>query len=73
MKCRSLRAGGTFGPSTIPASFVRGRCEEGNSGQFPQLQKYEKAITRVPASRLLRIARVLEVPIDRFFEEVDEK
>ena len=41
--------------------------------RFQQLQKYEKAVNRVPASRLMRIARVLEVPIDCFFEEVREK
>jgi transcriptional regulator with XRE-family HTH domain len=37
--------------------------------RFQQLQKYEGAVNRVPASRLFRIARVLEVPIGHFFEE----
>jgi transcriptional regulator with XRE-family HTH domain len=30
---------------------------------FQQLQKYENAANRVPASRLIRIARVLNVPV----------
>ena len=34
---------------------------------FQQVQKYENAANRVPASRLIRIARVLAVPVDAFF------
>lgn len=34
---------------------------------FQQVQKYENATNRVPASRLSHIARVLDVPIDAFF------
>ena len=36
---------------------------------FQQLQKYEKGHNRISASRLLGIARELNVPIDFFFEE----
>lgn len=35
---------------------------------FQQVQKYEKGVNRVGASRLLRIAEVLEVPVSFFFE-----
>ena len=35
---------------------------------FQQVQKYEKGINRIAASRLFDIARALEVPITRFFE-----
>jgi transcriptional regulator with XRE-family HTH domain len=34
---------------------------------FQQVQKYEKGTNRVGASRLTRIAKVLEVPISAFF------
>jgi transcriptional regulator with XRE-family HTH domain len=35
---------------------------------FQQLQKYEKGINRVSASRLLRIAQVLDRPITLFYD-----
>lgn len=39
---------------------------------FQALQKYEAGENRVSASALLRIARVLEMPISYFFEDLDE-
>jgi transcriptional regulator with XRE-family HTH domain len=36
---------------------------------FQQVQKYEKGVNRIGASRLFQIARVLDVPIQFFFEE----
>lgn len=36
---------------------------------FQQVQKYEKGVNRVGASRLQRIAEVLNAPISFFFEE----
>ncbi len=35
---------------------------------FQQVQKYEKGINRVGSGRLLRIARIFEVPIASFYE-----
>jgi transcriptional regulator with XRE-family HTH domain len=35
---------------------------------FQQVQKYEKGINRIAASRLFDIAAALEVPISNFFE-----
>jgi transcriptional regulator with XRE-family HTH domain len=35
---------------------------------FQQLQKYERGADRISASRLLRLARALNVPIPAFFE-----
>lgn len=35
---------------------------------FQQVQKYEKGVNRVGASRLLHIARILDVGIEFFFE-----
>ncbi|WP_085026069.1 helix-turn-helix domain-containing protein [Ensifer aridi] len=37
---------------------------------FQQVQKYEKGINRVGASRLQQIAEALEVPVSYFFEDV---
>lgn len=36
---------------------------------FQQIQKYEKGTNRIGASRLYQISRILEVPIQFFFEE----
>ena len=38
---------------------------------FQQVQKYEKGLNRVGASRLWDISRVLEVPMGFFFEDMD--
>ena len=39
---------------------------------FQQVQKYEKAANRISASRLWEIAKILEVPVIQFFEDVDK-
>lgn len=36
---------------------------------FQQIQKYEKGINRVGASRLYQVAQVLRVPVQYFFED----
>jgi transcriptional regulator with XRE-family HTH domain len=36
---------------------------------FQQVQKYEAGSNRVPGSRLVRIARALQVPVSAFFTE----
>ncbi|MBR1398598.1 MAG: helix-turn-helix transcriptional regulator [Alphaproteobacteria bacterium] len=38
---------------------------------FQQIQKYEKGMNRVGASRLWDISRVLDVSMDFFFEDMD--
>lgn len=37
---------------------------------FQQVQKYEKGLNRVSASRLYYIAQILQVPISFFFDEI---
>jgi len=37
---------------------------------FQQVQKYEKGINRIGAGRLFEIARILDVPIDFFYNGV---
>lgn len=39
---------------------------------FQQVQKYEKGANRVGASRLWDISKVLKVPMDFFFEDMEE-
>ena len=36
---------------------------------FQQVQKYEKGVNRVSASRLLQLSNVLRVPVQYFFDE----
>jgi len=38
---------------------------------FQQVQKYERGANRIGASRLLEIARVLEVPVAFFYDDAD--
>jgi len=40
--------------------------------KFQQIQKYEKGMNRVSASRLFKIAHALRAPIEYFFERFDE-
>lgn len=39
---------------------------------FQQIQKYELGTNRIAASRLYLLAKTLEVPLDYFFEGVDD-
>jgi transcriptional regulator with XRE-family HTH domain len=39
---------------------------------FQQVQKYERGANRVGASRLFDLSRVLDVPINYFFEEMSD-
>jgi transcriptional regulator with XRE-family HTH domain len=40
---------------------------------FQQIQKYEKGINRIGAGRLFEVARILNVPIDFFYEGVEDR
>lgn len=40
---------------------------------FQQLQKYERGINRIGASRLWDIGNILKVPVSFFFEEMDKE
>ncbi len=37
---------------------------------FQQMQKYEKGTNRISASRLFHLSRVLDVPIEHFFDDM---
>ena len=38
---------------------------------FQQIQKYERGMNRISASRLYQLCHVLDVPIEYFFEELE--
>ena len=40
---------------------------------FQQVQKYEKGVNRIGAGRLFEVARILGVPIDYFYEGLEEQ
>jgi transcriptional regulator with XRE-family HTH domain len=40
---------------------------------FQQVQKYERGVNRVSASRLFDLSRVLDVPISFFYDDMPEK
>jgi transcriptional regulator with XRE-family HTH domain len=40
---------------------------------FQQVQKYERGVNRVGASRLFDLSRVLDVPISFFFDDLPEQ
>lgn len=51
--------------------FSQTRLAESLGVTFQQVQKYEKGINRVGASRLQAIATVFDVPVSFFFEDSD--
>ena len=40
---------------------------------FQQIQKYERGLNRISASRLYDLSRVLEVPVSFFFDDMPEE
>ena len=45
------------------------RLGDGMGLTFQQVQKYEKGVNRIGASRLFQISKLLDVPVQFFFEE----
>ena len=45
------------------------RLGDSMSLTFQQIQKYEKGVNRIGASRLFQISKILDVPVQFFFEE----
>lgn len=46
---------------------------EGLGLTFQQVQKYERGVNRVSASRLYHLGQILDVPVNFFFEGFNEK
>ena len=40
---------------------------------FQQIQKYEKGVNRIGASRIFEIAQILDVPIQYFYEDFNSR
>src|ERR1700742_218820 len=40
---------------------------------FQQVQKYEKGVNRIGAGRLFEVSRILGVPIDFFYDGINEQ
>jgi len=40
---------------------------------FQQVQKYERGVNRMGASRLFEFSKILSVPVSYFFEEMDKQ
>jgi transcriptional regulator with XRE-family HTH domain len=51
---------------------TQGKLANKLDGTFQHVQKYEKGINRLSASRLQRIANVLQVPVSFFFDRPPE-
>ncbi len=39
---------------------------------FQQVQKYERGVNRISASRLWQFSQILDVPVSYFFDDLDE-
>ena len=39
---------------------------------FQQIQKYERGVNRISASRLYQMCHILDVPVSYFFDDLDE-
>ncbi len=39
---------------------------------FQQIQKYERGMNRIASSRLLKLSKILDVPVEYFFEEMPD-
>ena len=39
---------------------------------FQQIQKYERGVNRISASRLYQMSHILDVPVSSFFDDLDE-
>jgi transcriptional regulator with XRE-family HTH domain len=50
---------------------TQGKLGEALGVTFQQIQKYERGANRIGASRLLEVARILDVPVRFFFDDAD--
>ena len=58
--------------ATHPAGMSQERLGEALGLTFQQVQKYERGVNRVGASRLFDLSRVLDVPISFFFDDMPD-
>ena len=51
--------------------FTKGKLRAAIGLTFQPVQKYERGVNRMGASRLHEVSRVLDVPVSFFFEDID--
>ena len=56
----------------IDRGFSQQKLAEALQLTFQQVQKYEKGVNRIGAGRLYEVARILNVPVDFFYEGVGD-
>jgi transcriptional regulator with XRE-family HTH domain len=53
---------------------VNGNHQRDNDGvSFQQVQKYENGVNRVASRRLVRLAKILQVPVTALFEGIEDR
>jgi len=63
------RAKGNILVKTMLLGMSQERLGDSMGLTFQQVQKYEKGVNRIGASRLFQISKILDVPVQFFFEE----
>lgn len=67
-----VHVGGRVRMRRILAGMSQEKLGEEIGLTFQQIQKYEKGSNRISASRLYQISRILNVPVQFFFEDVPD-
>lgn len=65
-----LHVGGQLRRARLLAGLNQGQVATAAGVSFQQLQKYERGVNRITASRLYEIATVLSVPVSYFFDAI---
>lgn len=67
-----IHVGGRIRLRRMMSGLSQERLGEQMGLTFQQIQKYEKGANRVGASRLFQLAKVLEVPVSYFFDDLEQ-
>src|SRR5271155_2932024 len=67
-----VHVGARIRPRRTPLGMSQERLGEALGLTFQQVQKYERGVNRVGASRLFDLSRVLDVPISFFFDDMPD-
>lgn len=68
-----LHVGGRMRVRRVVLGMSQDKLAEMLGLTFQQVQKYERGHNRISASRLFDVARVLEVPVSYFFDEMSQE
>ena len=70
LKRNNVHVGGRVRERRVDLGISQQRLANEIGVTFQQVQKYERGANRVGSSRLFQLARVLDVPVSYFFEEM---